>query len=156
VVGDWDGDGKTSIGVVDPAALWYLKNTVAPGAPNVAPFAYGAGSWVPVPAAWAPPPQALHAAGVGPRAAALTREQLDAAVAGSRWGGGWGGAGAGWGARGWRRCGSRCATWAGTPWGWPPQPTGRCGLTTTARGTAGSWTRRRCKTRSSGAGPGGR
>jgi hypothetical protein len=83
VAGDWTGSGHTGIGVVDAAGRWYLKNAVAPGAPDMAPFAYGSGTWVPVPGQWAPPPQALHAAEVGPGAPALTQEQLDAAVAGA-------------------------------------------------------------------------
>jgi hypothetical protein len=88
VSGDWNGDGRDTIGVYDPIgqfgkppATWYLKNTIAPGAPDIAPFAYGVGTWVPVPGEWTPPPAALHATEVGPGAAALTQEQLSAAVA---------------------------------------------------------------------------
>src|SRR5262249_43159312 len=76
--GDWTASGHTGIGVVDPAGRWYLRSALGPGAPDLAPFAYGAGSWVPVPGQWARPPQALRAAGGGPGAAALTPEQLDA------------------------------------------------------------------------------
>jgi large repetitive protein len=47
----------------------------------MAPFAYGAATWVPVPGQWAPAPAALHAAGVGPGAPALTQGQLDATAA---------------------------------------------------------------------------
>src|SRR5262249_57635733 len=44
VVGDWDGDRVTTVGVFDPAtATWRLRNSNTPGAPDVAPFAYGDG-----------------------------------------------------------------------------------------------------------------
>jgi V8-like Glu-specific endopeptidase len=52
VTGDWDGDGTTTIGVVDPKGTWYLRNTNGPGAPDIQPFAYGAGSWTPVVGDW--------------------------------------------------------------------------------------------------------
>ena len=40
VVGDWNGDGKTTIGVVDPGSMtWYLRNENSAGAPDAAtPF----------------------------------------------------------------------------------------------------------------------
>jgi hypothetical protein len=53
VVGDWDGNGSTTIGVFDPAtATWYLKNSNSAGAPDIAPFAYGEPGWVPVTGDW--------------------------------------------------------------------------------------------------------
>jgi hypothetical protein len=59
VVGDWDGNGTTTIGAFDPigqfgkpAATWYLRNSNSAGAPDVAPFAYGAPGWVPVAGDW--------------------------------------------------------------------------------------------------------
>src|SRR5262249_24029876 len=59
VVGDWDGDGVDTVGVVDPSgqfgqapATWYLKNSNSPGAPDLAPFAYGASGWIPVVGDW--------------------------------------------------------------------------------------------------------
>jgi len=59
VSGDWDGNGKTTIGVFDPIgqygwspATWFLKNSTAPGAPDIAPFAYGAAGWIPVVGDW--------------------------------------------------------------------------------------------------------
>src|SRR5262249_24273809 len=53
VVGDWDGNGTTTIGVVDPATLtWYLKNTNAPGAWDVS-FRYGQAGDVPGGGDWA-------------------------------------------------------------------------------------------------------
>jgi hypothetical protein len=48
-VGDWDGDGTTTVDVVDPATMtWYLRNSNTPGAPDVTPFAYGMPAWTPV------------------------------------------------------------------------------------------------------------
>src|SRR5262249_25218127 len=42
VVGDWDGDRLSTVGVFDPAsAAWQLRDRNSPGAPDVAPFAYG-------------------------------------------------------------------------------------------------------------------
>jgi uncharacterized protein (TIGR03118 family) len=53
LLGDWDGDGNSSIGVFDPqTATWYLKNSDAPGAPDIAPFRYGAPGWIPVVGDW--------------------------------------------------------------------------------------------------------
>ncbi len=53
VVGDWNGDGSTTVGVVDPNAVWYLRNENSPGAPDVAaPFAYGESGWTPVAGDW--------------------------------------------------------------------------------------------------------
>jgi hypothetical protein len=52
VVGDWNGDGVTTIGVVDPNGTWYLKDSNGVGAPNIAPFAYGSGSWIPIVGDW--------------------------------------------------------------------------------------------------------
>jgi phospholipase/lecithinase/hemolysin len=44
--------GET-IGTVDPATLtWYLRNTNNPGAPNIAPFAYGGAHWTAVVGDW--------------------------------------------------------------------------------------------------------
>jgi hypothetical protein len=49
IVGDWNGDGRDSIGVFDPStATWYLRNSNSPGAPDIAPFQYGAPGWIPV------------------------------------------------------------------------------------------------------------
>jgi hypothetical protein len=59
VVGDWDGHGTTTIGVVDVTgasnpnfAVWYLKNSNSPGAPDMAPFVYGMRSWIPIVGDW--------------------------------------------------------------------------------------------------------
>src|SRR5262249_53724101 len=41
VVGDWDGDGKFGIGVVETGAVWKLRNVISEGAPDYT-FAYGA------------------------------------------------------------------------------------------------------------------
>jgi glucose/arabinose dehydrogenase len=53
VAGDWNGDGKETIGVFNPAtATWYLKNSNTPGAPDFTPFAYGAPGDIPVVGDW--------------------------------------------------------------------------------------------------------
>jgi V8-like Glu-specific endopeptidase len=52
VVGDWDGDGVKTVGVVDPNGTWYLRNSNTPGAPDFTPFAYGSGDWIPVVGDW--------------------------------------------------------------------------------------------------------
>ncbi len=45
VVGDWDGNGSQTIGVVRPDAnghwVWYLRNSNSAGSPSITPFAYG-------------------------------------------------------------------------------------------------------------------
>ncbi|HYT93264.1 MAG TPA: Ig-like domain-containing protein, partial [Gemmataceae bacterium] len=74
VAADWDGDGKTTVGVFDTAsAQWQLRNSNAPGAPDIAAFAFGVGTWSPVVGNWAlPPVTPLPAAGAAhPVAAAL-------------------------------------------------------------------------------------
>ena len=55
VVGDWNGDGRTGIGVGDPSGVWYLRNVPSAGLPDVTPFAYGLGGWTPLAGAWAYP-----------------------------------------------------------------------------------------------------
>jgi hypothetical protein len=55
VVGDWDGNGTTTVGVARAGAadlIWYLRNRNSPGAPDLAPFAYGARGDIPVPGEW--------------------------------------------------------------------------------------------------------
>jgi hypothetical protein len=52
VVGDWDGDGVTSVGVVDPTTMtWYLGNSNRDGTPDYQ-FQYGAPGWIPVVGDW--------------------------------------------------------------------------------------------------------
>ncbi len=52
-MGDWDGDGTTTLGVVDPKTeTWSLKNSIGPGAPDIAPFRYGSPGWAPVVGDW--------------------------------------------------------------------------------------------------------
>jgi hypothetical protein len=89
VVGDWDGDGKDTVGVVetDPSTnflVWKLRNTLTPGAPDIGPLPYGIATNRAVPAALggASPLQAADdgAAG-GPAAVPLSQGALDAAVA---------------------------------------------------------------------------
>src|SRR5262249_26130376 len=74
VVGDWDGNGTDTVGAFDPVgqfgkppATWYLRNSNTPGAPDIAPFAYGAGGWAPHAGIWIDPPLPLHALGGGVR-----------------------------------------------------------------------------------------
>jgi hypothetical protein len=59
VVGDWNGDGDDTIGVVDRTgasnptfAVWYLRNHNSGGAPDIQPFAFGLRGWVPVVGDW--------------------------------------------------------------------------------------------------------
>jgi hypothetical protein len=53
VVGDWDGNGTTTNGVFEPTTMtWYLKNSNGPGAPDIAPFRFGAPGWLPVVGDW--------------------------------------------------------------------------------------------------------
>jgi hypothetical protein len=53
VVGAWNGDGKTTIGVVDPRTMtWYLRDSNTSGAPDIAPFQYGGVGWLPVAGDW--------------------------------------------------------------------------------------------------------
>ena len=53
VVGDWTGQGKDTIGVVNPSTeTWYLRNENSAGAPDFTPFAYGAPGWTPVAGDW--------------------------------------------------------------------------------------------------------
>jgi hypothetical protein len=54
VVGDWNGDGATTVGVLDPSsATWYLRNENSAGIADVAtPFRYGLPGWKPVAGDW--------------------------------------------------------------------------------------------------------
>jgi hypothetical protein len=53
VVGDWNGDGVSTVGVVDPNGVWCLRNSNSPGVPDVAaPFGYGLPGWVSVVGDW--------------------------------------------------------------------------------------------------------
>jgi hypothetical protein len=53
VAGDWNGDGTTTIGVVDPTTeTWYLKNSNTEGAPDYTPFQFGEPGWTPVVGDW--------------------------------------------------------------------------------------------------------
>ena len=81
VAGDWDGDGRDSIGVFDPGtAGWYLKNTASLGAPDLATSVRLAR----VAAVEAVTPMALRAATAEPEdepAAYLTQDAPAAIVA---------------------------------------------------------------------------
>jgi hypothetical protein len=48
VVGDWNGDGTTTIGLVDGLGNWYLRNSNSPGGVDIGPFPYGLPFWTPV------------------------------------------------------------------------------------------------------------
>jgi hypothetical protein len=58
VVGDWNGDGTVTVGVVDPLgtfATWYLRNENSPGGPDATggvPFAFGLVNWIPIAGDW--------------------------------------------------------------------------------------------------------
>ena len=40
-MGDWSGQGKATVGVVDPgSATWYLRNSNSSGPANFAPFGF--------------------------------------------------------------------------------------------------------------------
>jgi hypothetical protein len=56
VVGDWNGDGTSTVGVVNPQAQfaqWYLRNENSAGAPDVAtPFFFGFSNWIPLAGDW--------------------------------------------------------------------------------------------------------
>ena len=55
VVGDWDGNGTTTVGVARAGAgvlTWYLRNRNSSGAPDIAPFAYGSAGTTPVVGDW--------------------------------------------------------------------------------------------------------
>jgi hypothetical protein len=48
IVGDWNGDGIATIGVVDPNNTFYLRNENSAGAPDAGVFSYGLPGWVPL------------------------------------------------------------------------------------------------------------
>jgi hypothetical protein len=59
LTGDWNGGGLSTVGVVDQtggtnpdSAVWYLRDSNSPGAPDTSPFAYGLRSWIPVVGDW--------------------------------------------------------------------------------------------------------
>jgi hypothetical protein len=54
VMGDWNGDGAATVGVIDPNGVWYLRNSYSAGAPDIVPFPYGLGSWIPLVGNWLP------------------------------------------------------------------------------------------------------
>jgi hypothetical protein len=43
ITGDWDSNGTTTVGVFTALGTWFLKNSNAPGAPDVGPFPFGEG-----------------------------------------------------------------------------------------------------------------
>jgi hypothetical protein len=53
VTGDWNGYGRTGIGVIDPKTFdWYLRNEPGPGAADAGVFQYGWVGWMPVTGDW--------------------------------------------------------------------------------------------------------
>src|SRR5205823_3931719 len=53
VVGDWNGDGTTTIGVVDPTTMiWHLRNSNSAGTPDITPFQHRGPRWIPVTGDW--------------------------------------------------------------------------------------------------------
>ena len=80
VVGDWDGDGKWTVGVYTPSGngAWLLRNSNTPGAPDVTPFAYGAPVWTPVAGHYIQAVEPLAADGEGPGATSLSTGDLNA------------------------------------------------------------------------------
>src|SRR5205085_1249430 len=53
LVGDWNHDGKDTIGVFDPAsAMFYLRNSNSPGAPDAGQFQFGGSNWRPIAGDW--------------------------------------------------------------------------------------------------------
>jgi hypothetical protein len=52
VVGDWDRDGDSTIGVYAPNGTWFLRNTNSAGAPDIAPLVYGGPGFIPVVGDW--------------------------------------------------------------------------------------------------------
>ncbi len=49
VVGDWDGNGTTTIGVYQPDnSIWSLRNSNSAGAPDITPFAFGSPNSTPL------------------------------------------------------------------------------------------------------------
>jgi hypothetical protein len=54
VMGDWNGDGGATVGVIDPNGVWYLSNYLGFVPPDIVPFPYGLGSWIPLVGHWWP------------------------------------------------------------------------------------------------------
>jgi uncharacterized repeat protein (TIGR01451 family) len=55
VMGDWNGDGVSTVGVVDVVnglLQWSLRNHNSPGAPDIAPFFYGTAGEIPIVGDW--------------------------------------------------------------------------------------------------------
>ena len=53
IIGDWDGDGDTTIGLYDPtSAVFFLRNLNSVGPADVTPFNFGLPGWLPVAGDW--------------------------------------------------------------------------------------------------------
>jgi hypothetical protein len=85
VVGDWDGNGTTTVGVIDPGGTWYTRNENSAGVPDAGQFGYGLGTWQPVAGMWSLPahsPAAAQGSALDPM---LTADPAQAALpAGAR------------------------------------------------------------------------
>jgi hypothetical protein len=81
VVGDWNGDGKVTVGVVDPSGNWYIRNSNSGGGVDMTPFAYGMGGWTPLAGNFQSlAAMHLQAPDEGPGAAAVDEAALEATV----------------------------------------------------------------------------
>ncbi|CAN5572204.1 hypothetical protein BH10PLA2_BH10PLA2_07850 [soil metagenome] len=85
VVGDWSGQGKVTVGVVNPGnGTWFLRNSNSSGAPSFTPFNFGAPGWGSVVGNWVGSPLPQLAASNKAAAASvnppLTDQQLQSAV----------------------------------------------------------------------------
>jgi hypothetical protein len=53
LVGDWNGDGITTVGAVDTTTgTWYLRNENSPGGPDQGTFLFGEPGWIPLAGDW--------------------------------------------------------------------------------------------------------
>src|SRR5205085_7089004 len=56
IVGDWNGDNKDGIGVVNPkTATWSLRQTASAGVPDAGTFVFGPTNSIPVAGDWKGP-----------------------------------------------------------------------------------------------------
>jgi hypothetical protein len=86
VMADWSGKGWSGLGVVDHSGVWHLSTgAFGPATADLAPFAFGLGSWIPLVGHWALAGDPLRAAGgeapAGSVVAPLTETQLQGTVA---------------------------------------------------------------------------
>src|SRR5262249_51321231 len=71
VVGDWNNDGRSDIGVVDLSTeTWFLRSSASGGLPDFGVFQYGLPGWQPVVGHWDGPNASR------PRSAAATPSRM--------------------------------------------------------------------------------